>query len=196
MLKATIKLAVFMIILVQAGNASAIYTYVNGRWIVGSVVCDALLKSVPNPDVKPGQIECVASTALIDVLCKNPTGKQVLPGQSAIQQVLVGQKQIDQGDITDKVKGKAEVKVELSDDPLLKPEFCVNTNWTPIDVLVRVFTGTMNAYSCTGPSSDPCSEKVLENTRKMNCALPASYGFDNYPANVPPAGTPYDCSLQ
>ena len=196
MLKTAIKLVVFTAIIAQSGNASAIYTYVNGRWIVGSVVCDALLKSVPNPDVKPGQIECVASTALIDVLCENPTSKQIAPGQSAIQQVLVGQKQIDQGDITDKVKGKAAVKVELSDDPLLKPEFCVNPNWIPIDVLVRVFTGTMNAYECTGPSSDPCSEKTLANTLIMNCALPASYSFENYPANVPPAGTAYDCSMQ
>ena len=186
MIKTATRLAVFAFALIQAGNASAIYTYVNGRWIVGSVVCDALLKAVPNPDSNPAQMECIVSTAQIEVLCQNPADNGVAPGQPAVQQILVGQAPITQGDITDKVKGKAEVSVEVSTDALLKPEYCVNPNWTPIKALVRVFTGTMNAYKC---DTVDCAQKTLANSLKMTCALPSQYGFDNA------TGAEYSCTV-
>lgn len=193
MYKIISKLAVGLVS-VWSLSASAHYTIIAGKMVYHSLQCDAVLKSVPNPDAHPGELECVASTALIEVLCENPTNHQVAPGQSATQVVLVGEKQIDQSDITDKVRGKANVSVVLPDDSLLKPEFCVNSNWNPIDVIVRATSATLKAYKCEGPDADPCSEKILTSTLEMNCALPAGYGFDNYPLNLPPPGTPYECS--
>lgn len=190
MLKTAIKLAVFMVVLAQAVNASAHYTIVAGKLFYHSLQCDAVLKSVPNPDAHPGEVECAASTSLIEVLCQNPAGSDVLPGQSATQVVIVGEDQIDQDDITDKKKGKANVSVVLPDDSLLKPEFCVNPNWDPIDVIVRATSATFKAYKCEGPDEDPCSEKILTSTLETNCVLPAGYDFDN----LPPLGTPYECS--
>jgi hypothetical protein len=123
---------------------------------------------------------------LVEILCRNPAGHDVHPGQSATQVTLVAQDQIDQGDITDKKKGKAHVEVLVRDDPLLNPEFCVSPNWIPIDVLIREMTAHINTYGCDGPAENPFSVLgQLASTVEADCVLPAQFNFDNYPNNPP-----------
>jgi hypothetical protein len=159
---------------------------------VSSVSCILGLKAVPNPATHPAAVQCVVATALVELLCKNPAGHEVRPGQAATQVILVAQDQIDQGNITDKKKGKAEVEVRVPDDPLLNPAFCVNPNWIPIEVLIRELTAQINVYECIGPAEDACSVLgTLASTVEADCTLSAEFDFDN----LPPPGTPYECAV-
>lgn len=162
-----------------------------GKLFYHSIGCETVLKSVPNPDIKPGMVECVASTAAIELLCQNPAGHNVAPGQSATRVVLVASERIDQSDITDKAKGKANVTVIVEDDELLKPEYCVNPNWIPQQVLIRTLTARVNAYACTGDGLDPCAERVLTSHLEKTCTLPAQYDFNNLPIS---GITEYQCT--
>lgn len=186
----TIGLAVGVLALWSLG-AQAHYIIIGGKLYYDSIACDTLLKSVPNPATKDSVVECVASTALVEILCENPAGNAVAPGQSATQVVLVASERIDEEDITDKVKGKAEVRVVIDDTALLNPEFCVNPNWTPVEVLVRAMSARINAYSCVGDDIDPCADKVLASHLETNCVLPGEYDFDNLPIS---GVTEYQCS--
>lgn len=182
-----------VLVLVWSNTADAAI-YIGGKVYTGSIDCDSVLKAVPNPDTNPQQVECVAKTATVELLCQNPQTKNVAPGSSALQVVLVGSERIDQSDVTgtDKTKGKAEVRVTIEEDEvLLNPAYCVNPNWIPLDALVRSADIRMNAYDCKGTDPDPCTTKVLTSYLEMNCLLPAEYDLVN---NPPPSGTQYQCT--
>lgn len=187
----TVTGLVVVVISLWSLSASAHYVIIAGKLYYDSIGCDTVLKSVPNPKAKEGLVECVASTAMVEILCENPATQQVAPGQSAIQVVLVSSERIDDSDITDKVKGKAEVSVVIDDDELLNPDFCVNPNWTPVEAIVRAMSARINAYACTGDGLDPCAEKVLTSHLETNCVLPGEYDFDNMPIS---GFTEYQCS--
>jgi hypothetical protein len=173
-------------------NAKAHYLVTStGKLYYHSIGCETVLKSVPNPDAKPGLVECVASTAAIELLCRNPADNNVAPGQSATRVVLVASERIDQSDITDKAKGKANVTVVISDDELLKPEYCVNPNWIPEQVLIRTLSARVNAYACTGDDLDPCAMRTLTSHLEKTCTLPAEYDFNNPPIS---GVTEYQCT--
>ena len=185
------KLVVGLLAL-SALSAQAHYLVTStGKLYYHSIGCDTVLKSVPNPDVKPGLVECVATTAAVELLCRNPVNNNVAPGQSAIQTVLVASERIDQSDITDKAKGKALVTVVIEDDELLNPEYCVNPNWIPVQVLIRTLSARVNAYACTGDGPDPCSTRVLTSHLEKTCNLPAEYDFSNPPIS---GVTEYQCT--
>lgn len=171
-------------------EAKAHYVPTLSGWGWHSVQCNVDLKGVPNPSTKPAVVECVVSTALVEILCQNPAGHDVQPGQPAIQMTLIAQHQIEDKNITDKKKGKAHVEVLVPDDSLLKSEFCVNPNWIPIDVLIREMTAQINTYECVGPAGAPCSVLRRASIVQAECALPAEFNF----GNLPPVGTPYECT--
>lgn len=166
-------------------RAEAHYIYVSGRLIKHSLLCSLDLKGVANPATNPALSECVIEVHLLDILCRNPQNNNTHPGRAATQTVLIAEDQIDQSDITG--KGKAHVEILVEDDPLLNPEFCVNPNWIPIEVLVREATVHLNTFTCT---DDACSTKVLASTAQLDCVLPSEFNLEN----LPPVGTPYQCT--
>lgn len=182
---------VALLVLVWSNTADA-GIIISGMAYYNTLRCDSVLKAVPNPDTNPQAVECMASAATVELLCQNPQNQNIAPGQSAIQVVLVGSERIDQSDVTDKTKGKAEVSVIIEDDALLNPAYCVNDNWIPLQALVRSAAIRMNAYDCKGTDPDPCTTKVLTSYLEMNCLLPAEYDLVN---NPPISGeTQYQCS--
>lgn len=162
-----------------------------GKLVYHSIGCETVLKSVPNPTAKPGLVECVASTAAIELLCRNPANNSVNPGRSAIQAVLVASERILESDIDKKEKGRAIVDVVIGDEALLNPKYCVNPNWIPEQVLIRTVSVRINAYACTGDSLDPCSTRVLASHLEKTCILPTEYDFDNPPIS---GVTEYQCT--
>jgi hypothetical protein len=179
-------------------TAEAHYIPTLSGWAWHSVECIVDLKSVPSPTTHPALTECVVNTALVEVLCRNPASHEVAPGRSARRVTLVTQEQLEEGNITNKKKGLAHVEVTVSDEPLLNPEFCVNRNWIPIDVLIREMAAEINTYECTGPAGNECGDGFLNlaSTVTANCVLPAEINFDDYPDNLPPEGTDvqYECT--
>ena len=168
------------------------YVKIGGTWKhVLSLLCALDIKGVPNPETNLSEVQCTATVTQAVVLCLNPSGNNVIPGEAGTQTVLVGQDQINQDDITDKKKGIAHKEIHISTDELLDPEFCVNSNWIPIAAIVIELTGKIEIFECQGPDSDPCSVKVLTYTELQDCVLPPEFGADN----PPPEGTPYECVL-
>ncbi|HEX4881325.1 MAG TPA: hypothetical protein VFV18_03160 [Porticoccaceae bacterium] len=186
-----VKLAVGMLALCSLSAQAHYLVTSTGKLYYHSLGCETVLKSVPNPDAKPGMVECVASTATVELLCRNPANNNVAPGQSATQVVLVASERIDESDITDKAKGKANVTVIIEDDALLKPEYCVNPNWIPEQVLIRTLSARVNAYACTGDGLDPCDARVLTSHLEKTCTLPTEYDFNNPPIS---GVTEYQCT--
>ncbi len=127
---------------------------------------------------------------------QNPAGNEVAGESATPVTTLVAQAPVEQT-VNEKKKGKAHVAVHIDDAPLLDPQFCVNPNWIPVAVLIRSLTAEINTYACVGPDTDPCSVRGdLASTVVKQCELPAQYNFNNYPNNLPPIGTPYDCPIQ
>jgi len=187
-------LGVSLVALLGTGAEAHYQGYIAGVH-VKSLVCTVSLKSVPSLDAHPAITECIVTTGSVEILCKNPAGHDVLPGESATQVTLVDQAPVEQS-VAEKKKGRAHVSVEVDDTPLLDPEFCVNPNWIPVAVLTRSLTSEINTYACVGPDTDPCSVRELASTVVQQCELPAQFNFDNYPNNLPSVGTPYDCPIQ
>lgn len=165
---------------------------IGGTWVhISSFSCINDIGGVPNPDTRPSLFQCTATATKVLLLCQNPQGHDVRPGEAATKTTVVVQDRIIDSDITNKKKGLAHKEIEFVDAPFLDPEFCVNPNWIPIDVLVTELTGTMEVFECTSQGIDPCTTKVLTYTETKECMLPPEFDFDNPP--VP--GTPYDCVL-
>lgn len=156
-----------------------------------SLLCNLFIKSVPSPDVKPSQFQCTATVHLVQVLCLNPSGHET-KGEAATQVAIVATSEINNGDITDKKKGIAFKELDIPDDPLLDPEFCVNPNWTPIKALAVELTAELEVAECTGPDSDPCSVTVPTWIETHDCVLPPGFDIQD---NPPPPGTPATCFL-
>ena len=186
-----VKMAVGVLALCSLSAQAHYVVTSTGKLFYHSIGCETVLKSVPNPTAKPGLVECVASTATVELLCRNPANNSVNPGRSAIQAVLVASERVDESDIDKKEKGKATVTVVIEDDALLKPEYCVNPNWIPEQVLIRTLSARVNAYSCTGDGLDPCATRVLASHLEKTCTLPAEYDFNNPPI---PEVTEYQCT--
>jgi hypothetical protein len=161
---------------------------------VSSIECILGIQGVPNPDTHPAAVRCEVTVAAqsAEILCLNPNGREVQPVRLTRRVALIGEKPIDQNDITDKRRGKAEVTVTVPDDSLLNPEFCINRQWIPEIALIRELTAKFSVHECVGPAEDPCL--VLgtpASTVDAHCVLPAVFNFDN----LPPPGTPYECAV-
>jgi hypothetical protein len=192
MCKTMIKFAVGVMALWSL-NASAGYIIIGGKVYYSSVGCQLDLKGVKNTDVKPAELRCEVTASLVDVLCENPNGHVTTPGQAATQQVLVAEQPFIPAQLVDG-KGKATVSVTVEDDPLLAiPGLCVNTNWTPIAVLVRETQVNMSIWECNGTDPGfPCEgdTNTLKSTLKTSCKLPDKYNFGNPPIS---GETLYEC---
>ncbi len=165
---------------------------IGGTWVhISSFSCINDIGGVPNPDTRPSQFQCTATATKVLILCKNPNGHDVRPGEAATKTTVVVQNRITADNITNKKKGLAHVENVFEDGPFLNPEFCVNPNWIPFGVLVTELTGTMEVFECTGQDFDPCLTKVLTYTETKECMLPTQFDFDN----PPPENTPYVCVL-
>jgi hypothetical protein len=186
-------LSVSLVALLETGAEAHYLGYIAGIHY-SSINCTVSLKQVPSLDAHPAETECTVTTGSIEILCKNPKGNLVA-GESATPVTLVAQAPVEQT-VAEKKKGKAHVAVHIDDTPLLDPQFCVNPNWIPVAVLTRSLTSEIKTYACVGPDTDPCSVRELASTVDQQCELPAQYNFNNYPNNLPPIGTPYDCPIQ
>jgi hypothetical protein len=87
-------------------------------------------------------------------------------------------------------KGKASTDIIVPDGALLDPQYCINPNWIPVEVIIREATATQNIYKCTGDDPTPCDVRELASTTESLCVLPAEFDFDNPPVV---GETPYDC---
>jgi hypothetical protein len=188
----TIGLLGLALLAMLGTKAEAHYIYVNGRWIYHSVGCIAELESVLNPATVPSSVECVVNTGLVETLCQGPNGL-VHTVSLPIQVTLVSKALIAPGDVTG--PGLAEVEVIVPDAPLLNVNLnpaCVNS--TPIAVLIHNMASTITVFRCVGLVADPCLVRLVTSTAEAQCELPAQFNLENYPANLPPDGTPFTCT--
>lgn len=174
----TIGLILVALLAMLGTKAEAHYMYVNGEYYYHSVGCQATIGSLSNPP-DPLAVQCVVTTAQVETLCQDLSIVS-LP----IQLSLSAQVQIP--------PGQTQVEVLVSDSPLLNP--AVNNtcgNLAPIAALIRNMASTVTISQCVG--SD-CSVRLVTSTAQAQCALPAGYNLSNYPANLPPDGTPFTCT--
>jgi len=168
-------------------------------WYYGSIDGCATITQVRNPDQHPAQLRCEVKVTEVESLCENPANHNVLPGEAATQVVFIAENEFDQSDLNSKdqkkKKNRADLCVTIDDDdcsidpvtgepnsPLCDPEFCVNPNWHPIDVLTTAFLATCTTEQCTGDDpEDPCAETTVRDTQVCECSLPAGYGVDDKP---------------
>ncbi len=186
----TISLLGISLFVMFGMTAEAHYMYVRGRWVSHSVGCIAEIEDVPNPGTVPASVECVVNTAQIETLCEG-LGGLLNTVISTIPISLDAQTPIVPEDVTD---GIAEVEVIVPDEPLLEVDLnpvCVNG--TPTDILIRDMASTVTVFECVGPAAEPCSVRLVASTATAQCELPGQFNLDNYPANLPPGGTPYAC---
>lgn len=158
---------------------------------VASFDCGIKIKGVSNLTQHPALFECNAIVTRIEILCENPTNHNVAPGESATQATFNVSGLVNQENITDKKKGRAEKSVRIDDSAqLLRPEFCVNPNWRPIQVLSTNVTVRYSTYECF---EETCTlgPPQLAYYEDQECVLP---GFDRN-GNPPPAGTLYTCTV-
>lgn len=174
----TAGLLVISLFTVFAGNAEAHYIYVGGEYIYHSVGCQVTIGSIPNPP-DPLAVSCVVTTATVETLC---------PDQSIIslpiQLSLSSQLQVP--------AGQTQVEVTVSDNPLLDP--LVNNacgGATPLNALIRGFASVVTISKCSGPG---CPVQLVTSTAASTCTLPPQYDLLNYPLNLPPDGTTFNCS--
>ncbi len=178
----------------EAGNWS--YIRPPGMWWwFGSVNGCAKIGRVPNTDKKPALMQCTVE--ILDGVCLNPNGFNVLPGEAA-RKITVSEP-IDEEDLSEKKKGVANVC--LSIDPR-----CKLRNWT---LFVEEFEATCTTQQCLG-TDDPETEDVneacntidLENpadTQVCHCGLPQGVDVDNAIPCVDPFDpeevcTRYECT--
>ena len=165
---------------------------IGGTWVhISSFSCINDIGGVPNPDTKPSLFQCTATATKILVLCYNPNGHDVRPGEAATKTTIVVQDLITNDDITDKKKGLAHKELTFQDSDFVTSQVCVNPNWIPAQVIVIELTGQMDVFECTSGGIDPCATKVQTYIEQKECMLPPQYNFDN----PPPSGTAYDCVL-
>ena len=163
---------------------------------VASFDCGITIKKVSNLTQHPAVFECAATITEVETLCRNPATQDVAPGKAATQVTIIAQNDLQEGDITDKKRGRAEKAVTIDEDPVFGvgqrgSEFCVNPNWFLHDVLVTAVKVVLTTYECTGPDDDPCSQKIPAYVEELACTLPSEFNI----TNPPPPNTDYDCDL-
>ena len=162
------------------------YLNIGGTWVhTFSLGCFGVFGGVPNPTVKPSQVECEAEILSAQILCANPNGKSVVPGVAGLGDIVSASTIVDENDIVDKKKGKAEVFVDVPTD--FDSTDCKN-NWHLIEDVVLAIEGKIKVFECTGPDGD-CSQRIQTYEEVQLCTLPAEFNI----LNPPPDMTPFDC---
>lgn len=177
----TIGLTLGGLLAMLGTQAEAHYVYMHGDYYYHSVGCEATIGSLPNPP-DPLVVGCVVATVQVETLCPDLSIVS-LP----LQVSLTNQVQIP--------PGQTEVEVPVSDDPLLSLDLNDACGaLAPIAALIRNFAPTVTISKCAGLLGNPCSVLLVTSTATSLCALPSQYNLDNYPENLPPAGTPFTCT--
>ena len=160
---------------------------------VASFDCGITIRQIPGLNAHPAEFRCEATVTEAQLLCLNPAGNLISPGKPGLRALFVGETAINEGDITDKKKGRAAPQVRIEDDaetsPLMNPENCVNPNWTPFAVLSTKVEAVLTTADCTGSDADPCATSVAAYRERISCSLPPEFSV----TNMPPAGTAYNC---
>ncbi len=185
----------------QTGTAEAQWQFAlppGMWWYYGSIDGCATVTQVRNPVQHPAQLRCEVTVTRVQTLCENPN-HHLVSGEAATKVVFVGTNQIDGNELLNsreqKTKNTAGLCVEIDDSdcsidqdtglprsPLCNPEFCVNPNWHPIDVLTTEFRATCTTEQCTGTDpNNPCAVTVLRDTESCACTLPADFSVENKP---------------
>jgi len=182
------------------GTAEAHLIYSSGRWLThSSINCEQVIEKVRNPDVHLAQSNCTITASLVQVLCINPKGRQVV-GQAATQITVVDEVQIilDQLSKDEKERDQVTLNIIVEDPPaFFNPQFCVGgtgfrqgggdaSQWTVIDVEILEFTGLGELFECNDTA---CSSRSLSSTISAKCTLPAMFSV----TNPPPPDTEYSC---
>ena len=169
-------------------------TIVVGGYVrhVSSFECGNNLGGVPNPLQKPSFFQCTVTSVAVSVLCLNPQNHQVAPGKSGLRTTVVDGNVISPDDITDKVKGIANVNAHFEDTQFVGEDAC-NRNWTPIEALVTEMEVLQQTFECTNKKDplDPCKTRVQAYEEKLVCSLPPEFSV----VNLPPENYPYTCQL-
>lgn len=177
-----IGLTVVGLLAMLGTQAEASYTYVNGQWVYHSVGCQVTIGSLPNPP-DPLAVGCVVTTAQVDALCPNLSIVS-LP----IQVSLSAQQLLD--------PGVTQVEVVVSDSPLLNYGNIVNAcgGSAATAALIRNMVSTVT-IQCIGPSASCPAPLLTTSTAAATCTLPTQFNLNNYPNNLPPNGTPFNCTI-
>jgi hypothetical protein len=192
----------------EAGNWQ--YVRPPGTWFFfGSIDGCSAIGSVPNPDNHPAQFSCEFTVTQVDTLCENPANHDVRPGKAATKVSFTGKHALEQADLDEKNKGKANACVKVEDtalgSPLRNDKLCVNRNWHLIGVLTKQFSTVCTTQQCTGtdnpatPANEACNTTVIKDTQRCQCSLPAGYSLDNMPLpcadplHPDPSCTAYQC---
>jgi hypothetical protein len=157
-----------------------------------SILCIDEVSGVPGTALgedpsRPAFVRCTVLGTRVEILCQNPAGHDVQPGEAATQVTVAAESQIEDENIINKKKGVALKEVTVGDEPFLDPQFCVNPNWIPIEVLVTDARVTVDVLQCTDST---CSTIVTTSTEVQDCTIPAGFSIEN----LPPVGTAYECA--
>jgi hypothetical protein len=159
-------------------KAEAHYMYVDGEYYYHSVGCQVTIGSLASPP-DPLAVGCLVVTAQVETLCPDLSIVKLPIQLNLSNQVLIP-------------PGQTQVEAIVSDSPLLDPT--VNNacgGVAPIAALIRNFVGTVTISKCSGLG---CLVKLMTSTAVSTCTLSASYDLVNYPAHLPPDGTPFTCA--
>lgn len=189
MFKTAISAMMVAMVSMSALEAEAHYFIVGGKAKYCSHCIDAEVEH--DHQVPLGghleEIENRVRTQEVEILCKD--GTEVL---SVTPMNLFAKRLLEDGDITTLVDDKgntllttAELETRVSDAALRFDT--VPCGDRPREVLTRKMDVKIISRQCT---SAPCNEV---NTFTATCTLPKRFNLKDYPKNLPPIGTLYDC---
>ncbi len=131
-------------------------------WFCCSEVTGILdLSQVPNPNAKPSIVTVEGTLNSIEVMCLNPNGHDVLPGNAGTRLVATASA-IGSRDITDRKRGFSKVLIGLGDLASLDTSAaCVNPHWSVLQdsAAPKAMSITMRSFRCVPESNqdaDPC----------------------------------------
>jgi hypothetical protein len=199
--KALVCVLTLGVIALLGTKVEAHLIYLSGRWLThSSINCEQVIEKVSNPDVHKALSNCKITASLVQVLCINPNGRQVV-GQAATQITVVEAVELTPDQLTkdDKTQNQIKLEIIVNDPPaLFNPAFCVGgtgatqgggkaSQWTVIDVEILEFVGAGELSECLDTE---CLSLSLSSTISSKCTLPAPFSVKN----PPPAGIEYNCS--
>lgn len=159
-------------------KAEAHYMYAHGDWVYHSVGCQVTIGSIPSSPVST-VVHCLVVTAMVESLC---------PDESIVSSAL----QLNLSSQVQTTSGQTYVEVPVSDSPLLNHALnnaCGSDD--PDAALIRTMASTVTISKCVGLG---CAVQLVTSTAVATCTLPSGYSLVNYPANIPPDGTPFTCT--
>jgi hypothetical protein len=181
------------------------YVYTPTIRHVSSYDCTVNIEQVRSLDQHPALFRCEAIITSFEVLCRNPNGK-VTFGNNIHEAVLViGESELNEGNITDREGSKATATVLVDDTDLLAAatQACKdrNRNWTLADEFVKEWDVYLRTYDLVDGDAIPAWAGRVHCTVPVNPANGQPYTLDLRKNNPPPGSegnpipTNYSCAL-